>query len=117
MNTIFIHDLRVETRIGVYEWEKHLAQTLRIDLELGLPQTDAFRSDDFADAVDYAEVVAALRRFALDHGHRLLERFAQGIADLVLGDARVEWVRVRVAKLGALPDVREIGVSIERRRA
>ena len=57
MNAIFIHDLRVETKIGVYEWERHMPQTIRIDLEFGLPSARPFTSGDFADAVDYAAVV------------------------------------------------------------
>src|SRR5205814_9942159 len=50
MNTIFVRELRVETRIGIYAWEQHLAQPLLIDLELALPSAKAFASDDFADS-------------------------------------------------------------------
>ena len=71
MNAIFIHDLRLETRIGVYEWEQHLAQTLRLDVELGLPSDAAFRSDDLRDALDYSAVVKRLQAFAADHPHKL----------------------------------------------
>ena len=116
MNTIFINDLRVQTRIGVYAWEEHLPQTLRLDLELGVPEA-AFASDDLADALDYSAVVQRVQTFAAEHRYRLLERFAQGIADIALGDFRAQWVKVRVAKLGAVAGVREIGVQIERRQA
>lgn len=116
MNTIFIHDLRVQTRIGVYEWEQHLAQTLRLDLELGVASEAAFHSDDFADALDYAALVGRVQSFAAEHRHRLLERFAQGVADIALVDFQAAWVKVRVAKLAAVPGVKEIGVLIERRR-
>ena len=51
MNTIFVHELRVETRIGIYAWEQHLAQPLLIDLELALPSAKAFASDDFAEGI------------------------------------------------------------------
>ena len=54
MNAIFIHDLSVETRIGVYDWEQKLPQTLRLDIELGLPSDKVFQSGEFADALDYA---------------------------------------------------------------
>jgi dihydroneopterin aldolase len=106
MNTIFIQDLRLSTRIGIYDWERALPQTLKLDLELGLASDQAFRSDDFNDALEYAA----------EHGYQLMERFAQGIADIVLGEFPATWVRVRVAKLSALPGVKEIGVAIERRR-
>lgn len=116
MSTIFIHDLRLETRIGVYDWERHLPQTLRLDLELEVPSDAAFFSDDFSQALDYAAVVQRVRSFAGNHGCGLLERFAQRIADIALSEFHAPWVRVRVAKLGALAGVKEIGVTIERRR-
>src|SRR5438132_12991838 len=86
MNTIFIHDLRLETRIGIYDWEQHLPQTLRIDLELGLPSDTAFGTDDFDDALDYAAVVKRVQALAANHPHKLIERFAQAVADIVLGE-------------------------------
>ena len=117
MNAIFIHDLRVETRIGIYEWEKHVAQTVRLDIDLGLASDDVFRTGDFADALDYAAVVKRLQAFAADHPHHLLERYAQAIADLLMNEFGAPWVKVRVAKLGAIPGVKELGIVIERGRA
>ena len=117
MNAIFIHDLRVETRIGVYEWEQALPQTVKLDLEIGLPSDAAFRSDDLGDALDYSVVVKRLQALAAEHPHRLMERFAEAIGDIVLAEFGAPWVKVRVAKLAPLPGVRELGVTIERRRA
>ena len=115
MNTIFIHELRVETRIGIYDWERTRAQAVRLDVELGMPSDRVFASGDFTDALDYAAVVRRLQSFAADHPHQLLERFADAIAQLVLTEFHAPWVRVRVAKLAASRGVKEIGVSIERR--
>jgi dihydroneopterin aldolase len=117
MNAIFIHDLRVETRIGVYDWERHLAQTVRLDIELGLPSDEVFRSGDFADALDYAAVVKRLQAFAADHPHQLLERYAQAIADLLMNEFGAPWAKVRVAKLAPIAGVKELGIVIERGRA
>ncbi len=116
MNAIFIHDLRIQTRIGVYDWERELPQTLRLDVDVAVPSEAAFHSDDLADALDYSALVRRLQRFAVEHRHGLLERFAQGVADIALQEFNAPWVRVRVAKLAALPGVREIGVTIERQR-
>lgn len=113
-STIFIHDLRVPTRIGVYSREAHMDQTVRLDLDIGAPSEEPFSSGRFEDALDYAAVVARIKAYALAHEHPLLERFAQGIADLVREEFGAPWVRVRVAKLGALPGVKEIGVEIVR---
>ena len=117
MNAIFIHDLRVETRIGIYEWEERLPQTIRLDIELGLPSDKVFASGDFADALDYAAVVRRLQAFAADHPHKLMERFAQAIADVLMGEFGAPWVKVRVAKLAPIAGVRELGIVIERKRA
>ena len=86
MDKIFIHDLRVETRIGVYEWERHLPQTIRLDLEIGMPSATAFTSGDLADALDYSAVVARIQAFAKASPPPLLERFTHEVAQLVLTD-------------------------------
>jgi dihydroneopterin aldolase len=117
VNAIFIHDLRVETRIGVYDWERRLAQTVRLDVELGLPSDKVFGTGDFADALDYAAVVKRLQAFAGDHPHQLLERFAQAIADVLIGEFGAPWVKVRVAKLAPIAGVKELGIAIERKQA
>ena len=117
MNTIFIHDLRLETKVGVYAWERELPQTIRVDLDIGMPSTRAFETGVLADAIDYAAVVTRIRAFAIEHPHELLERFAEAVASLILGEFGAQSVKVRVAKLGALPGVREIGVAIEREAA
>ena len=116
MNKIFIHDLRVQTRIGVYEWEQRLPQTVRLDVELGLASDRVFATGDFADALDYAAIVKRLQALAADHPHQLLERFAQAIADVVQGEFGAPWVKVRVAKLAPIAGVRELGVEIDRTR-
>ena len=114
MNTIFVQELRVETRIGVYAWEQHLTQPLLIDLELALPSARAFTTDDFADALDYAAVVKRIQAFAADHPHKLLERFAEALADLLHAEFGSPWVRVRVAKVAPVAGVKRLGVVIER---
>ena len=117
MNRIFIHDLRVEARIGVYDWERHLPQTVRLDIELDAPSELPFHSGKIADALDYAKIVQRLKAFAKDAPPPLLERFAEKIAQIVIGEFGAPRVKVRVAKLGAIPGVKELGIVIERGRA
>jgi dihydroneopterin aldolase len=115
-NSIFIHDLRVETKIGVWEWERRMPQTVRLDLEFGMPSDKACRTGELSDALDYSKVIARIKAFTADNPHPLLERFAQAIADILLGEFGAPWAKVRVAKLAPLPGVKELGVAIERRR-
>jgi dihydroneopterin aldolase len=116
MNSITIHDLRVQTRIGIYDWERHLPQTVRIDVDIALPSARPFTSGEFADALDYAAVVSRLKTLAATNPHPLLERFAESVAQTVLDEFGAPAVKVRVVKLAALPGVRELGVTIERQR-
>ena len=64
MNTIFIHDLRIETKVGVYAWERQLPQTIRVDLDIALPSSRPFETGELADAIDYAAVVSRIRGWA-----------------------------------------------------
>lgn len=114
MNKIFIHDFRVETHIGVYAAERLMPQALRFDIEIGLPSSRPFETGDLADAIDYAAVVSRLREFVAAHPYTLLERFAEVVAAIIIDGFGAQTVRLRVAKLGILPGVREVGVAIER---
>ena len=114
MDIIFIHDLRIETRIGVYAWEQQRAQPLLLDVEFALPSAKPFTSDKIDDAVDYSRVVERLQALAADHPHQLLERFAEAVAAIVRSEFAVPWVRVKVAKLAPIAGVRQLGVTIER---
>ena len=114
MDTIFIQDLRIETRIGVYEWEQHLAQPLVLNIEFGVPSAKAFTSDKLADTVNYAAIVQRLQALAADHPHKLLERFSDAVADIVRTEFGAPWVKVSVAKLAPVAGVKQIGVTVER---
>jgi dihydroneopterin aldolase len=114
MTRIFITDLRVVTRIGVYDWEQRLTQPLLINLDIEPASTTASTSDTFADALDYAAVVARVKAFAAEHPHKLLERFAAALADLLCAEFGVRWVSVSVAKPAPIAGVRQIGVVVER---
>ena len=117
VNKIFINDLRLETRIGVYDWERQLPQTIRLDLEIALPSDKPFASGKLEDALDYAAIVARIKAFAKDNPHPLLERFTEAVAQIVLTEFGAPGLRLRVAKLAQLPGVKEIGIEIERTRS
>ena len=114
MDTIFITDLRIETRIGAYAWEKHVRQPVVLNIEIAMPHSRASTTDALDDALDYAAVVKRLQHFVSDHPHELLERLAEDVAALILAEFLAPWVRVQLAKVSPLPGVRQLGVRIER---
>jgi len=114
MDIIFLRELKIETLIGVYEWEKRVPQTLQIDLEIALPNSRACQSDDIADALDYADIVRHLQDVLTSRHFNLLEALAEHIALILLNDFKAPWVKVSVAKLQAIRGSRMVGISIER---
>lgn len=114
MDFIFIEELRLETLIGVYDWERHRRQTVQLDLEIGLRDLRAAASDAVADTVDYGEVAARLRRLAAESSFALIEALAESVATIVLEEFHAGWVKVRVTKLGLMRDARRVGIVIHR---
>ncbi|MCU0972356.1 MAG: dihydroneopterin aldolase [Burkholderiales bacterium] len=114
MDIIFIQDFRVETLIGIYEWERRVPQTIQIDVEIGNPGGRASSTDNIDDTIDYGAVVNRIEETLRQQHFLLLERLAEHIADIVLGEFKSPWVRVSVAKLQLLRGVKRLGVTIER---
>jgi dihydroneopterin aldolase len=114
MDAILIRDLRVEALIGIHKRERHILQTVSIDLEIGLPGGEVFESDRVSDTIDYEQVALKIRSLAASGHFRLVETFAERIARLLIGDFGAPWVKVSAAKLGILANARFVGVSIER---
>jgi len=116
MDLIFIEGLEGQTVIGIDEGELHVPQPIRIDLAAGLPRSAACSTDRIGDTIDYGKVRAALRELLATHRLRLLEAFAERVAQLLLEDFGAHWVRVVVVKPNKFEDVASVGVAIERRR-
>jgi len=116
MDAILIRDLRVEALIGIHKRERHVKQTLSIDLDIGIPGAAVFASDKVADTIDYEQVTIRIKALAESQHWRLVETVAERIASLLIGDMGAPWARVSVAKIGILPNAKLVGVSIERRK-
>ena len=117
MDIIYLSELRAEANLGVYDWEKRLPQIVEINLEFAVPGREAGKSDRIADTIDYASVVERIRHDLLASRFELLEALAEHIADVLLSDFGSPWVRVNIAKIGMIRNVKLVGVTIERGRS
>ena len=115
MDTIFIREFRVDAWVGIYEWEKLRPQTLEMEIEIGIPGAAVGRSDNIHDTVHYGAVVEKVVAELAERRFKLLEALAEHVCGLVTGEFRAPWVRVSVAKLGHIRNVRKVGVVLERR--
>jgi dihydroneopterin aldolase len=114
MDIVYIHDLRIETIIGIYDWERERRQTVSLDLEMGTDVRPAAATEDIALALDYHAVAMRLIGYIEGSEFRLLETMAENVAALVMREFSVPWLRLRVGKPGAVTGARDVGVVIER---
>ncbi len=114
MDIIFLHELKVDTVIGIWEWERKIRQTVVIDLEMAADIREAAASDRVDDTLNYKLVAKRLQQFVGDSEFQLVETLAEKIAAIVNDEFGVPWVRVRVNKPGAISGASDVGVLIER---
>ncbi|HAS6173982.1 TPA: bifunctional dihydroneopterin aldolase/7,8-dihydroneopterin epimerase [Vibrio vulnificus] len=117
LDKVFIEQLEVITTIGVYDWEQQIKQKLVLDIEMAHDNRPAGKSDDVADALDYAQVSEAVLNHIESGRFLLVERVAEEVAELIMTQFSVSWIRIRLAKPGAVPQARAVGVVIERGQA
>jgi dihydroneopterin aldolase len=113
-DTIFLHDMRIETIVGIWEWERKIRQTVSIDLEMGADIRRAAASDDIEDTLNYKKVAKRVQQFVTESEFQLVETMAEKIAQVILAEFDVPWVQVRVNKPGAIRGARDVGVLIRR---
>ena len=116
MDFIFIDELRVEAQVGIYPREKASTQMLEINLTFGVPD-EAATHDDIGDTIDYAEVIARIRRELAERRFNLLETLGEHIVKLLFDELGAPWVKLSIAKVGVMKGVKRVGVFIERGRA
>ncbi len=114
MDKIFLSELKVDTIIGIWDWERKIRQTVVIDLEMSADIAKAAASDDIEDTLNYKAVAKRIQQFVGESSFQLVETLAERIAGIIRDEFDVAWVRVRVHKPGAIRGSRDVGIDIER---
>ena len=114
MDIIYLSDLRIETIIGIYDWERRVRQVVSLDLEMATDIAKAAASDDIEDTLNYKAVAKRLIGFVGESEFQLVETLAERITGIILDEFNVSWVRLRLNKQGAVRGARDVGVIIER---
>lgn len=117
--TLQVHDLQVDVLTGVYSEETHLAQPLRISIDVDLDMPDRFAPDTpLSASKSYLDLKHAATG-ALPPGvhFTLIEGVAEHIAEtLFLQDARVRRVQIHIVKLAIAEADESIGITMVRHR-
>jgi dihydroneopterin aldolase len=117
MDTIFLKEVKVETRLGVPDWERLSPQTIILDIELAMPHSRSCETDAIEDTIDYGIIVQRIRQMLTEHSFKLVEALAEHLCQLILKEFGTPWVKIKVSKPGILPGVHSLGVVIERTNA
>ena len=114
MDTVYIEGLKTDAVIGVYDWERSIRQTLVLDLELASDNRAAAATDGIADAVDYDAISKRILAYVQASEFELIETLAERVADIVLSEFNIPWLRLKLSKPGAVAEAKDVGVIIER---
>jgi dihydroneopterin aldolase len=117
VDKLFLHELRVEAIIGFWEWERRVKQIVSIDLEVATDAKAAARVDAVEGALNYERLSQRVLEFVGGSEFKLVETLAEAIAEIAVKEFKAPWVKVSVAKPGAIPRARDVGVVIERQPA
>jgi len=116
MDKIFIHALKTEAIIGIFDWERQVKQTVVIDIEISADVAKAALSDSIHDTLNYKRIAKRVLAFVEESKFHLVETLAERIAMLLLEDFGIDWVSISLSKPGAIRSSRDVGVMLERDR-
>lgn len=114
MDIIYLKDLRIDTVIGIYDWERRTKQTVILDIEMGTDISRAAKSDNIEDTLNYKAVAKRIISFVENSEYQLVETLAERIAEILMDEFKIPWLRLSLNKQGAVRGVRDVGVIIER---
>jgi len=116
MDKIYIHALKTEAIIGIFDWERQVKQTVIVDIEISADIRKAALSDSIDDTLNYKRVAKRVLAFVEESRFHLVETLAERLAMIILEDFGVAWVHITLSKPGAIRSSRDVGVIVERDR-
>ena len=116
MDKIFIHALKTETIVGIFDWERQVKQSVVMDIEFSADIAKAARSNSIDDTLNYKGVAKRVLAFVDESSFHLVETLAENVAMLILEEFGVSWVSITLSKPGAIRNSRDVGVMLERTR-
>lgn len=114
MDIIFIQQLKLNTIIGIHDWEREKAQPVILDIDIGCSTRSAAQSDQIEHCIDYFSVCEKMKQLADNHQYQLVESFVEEVSRIILQEFSAQWVRVKLNKPAAVTAAGGVGVIIER---
>lgn len=114
VDKLFVRELKIDTIIGFWEWERRVKQTVSVDLEIATDARVAARADAIDAALNYERLSQRVIEVVAAAQFNLVETLAEAVAQITVKEFGAAWVKVQIAKPGAIPSARDVGIIIER---
>jgi dihydroneopterin aldolase len=114
MDKIVISDIKLNTIIGVYDWEKQIPQNIHLDIAMSTNAKKIAASDEFSLAIDYTAVIKHIFDYVETNHFQLIETLAEKLANEILQHFSTEWVQITLHKPGAVLHAKDVAITIER---
>ena len=114
MDTVFIQGLKIDTVIGIYDWERKIRQKIVLDIEMSTDISTAASTDHIDQALNYKDICKRLCSYVGDSKFQLVETLAEEICQIIIKEFGVHWVKLKLNKGEAITGAEGVGVVIER---
>src|SRR5580704_6069694 len=91
---IFLRGLAIECIIGFIDWERRVKQSVIVDLEMAVDCRQAALRDEVEFTLNYKTVAKRVIAFVEASSYHLVETLAERIAEVVLAEFGIAWVRL-----------------------
>lgn len=117
MDIIFIQGLKIDTVIGIYDWERKIRQDVVIDLQMSADIESASKTDKIEQTLNYKSICKRLIEYVQNSEFQLVETLAERITQIVVKEFQVDWVKLTLNKGEAVTGAKGVGVIIERTKS
>ncbi|MBH32092.1 MAG: dihydroneopterin aldolase [Gammaproteobacteria bacterium] len=116
MDIIYLKNLKVKTRIGIFDWEKQVDQIINVNIELGVDIKKASETDDIKHALNYKNISKKVINYIENNRFNLIEKLAEKLAEMILSETNVLSVELTISKPGAIRGSEDVGITITRKK-
>lgn len=117
-DVILLEGVQIPAALGVTAAERRMRRPVLLDIEIGVDLKPAGASDQIRHTLHYEKIFQVVEAIAGNREHKLVEALGQRIADAILEEFPVDWVRICVRKPKPIAGVLDTaGIRITRHRA
>lgn len=117
IDTIFINELRFDSLIGVYDFEREQPTELVADIVIWQDLSCAAQSDSLIDTVDYGAVAKAIKEVGKQSQFLLLEALASAVLTDLFAKFTFAKIELTLSKPNILPNCGKVGIKMIRERS